>query len=83
MAAVACAYGRATGTMPTSFPINHGGALGFEPFPTVPPVPQSPVDGLAKAHIKRPKKKKRAKKKAQSRRKKAPSKRNTPAKKAD
>ncbi|WP_216216784.1 molybdopterin cofactor-binding domain-containing protein [Amycolatopsis aidingensis] len=44
MAAVACAYGRATGTMPTSFPINHG-TLSFEPKPTVPPVPQSPADG--------------------------------------
>ncbi|MFD4636485.1 molybdopterin cofactor-binding domain-containing protein [Lentzea sp. NPDC058436] len=47
MAAVACAYGRATGTMPTSFPINHG-TLSFTPKPTVPPVPQSPADGLAR-----------------------------------
>ncbi|HET9139484.1 molybdopterin cofactor-binding domain-containing protein [Actinophytocola sp.] len=46
MAAVACAYGRATGTMPTRFPINHG-TLSFEPKPTVPPVPQSPTDGRA------------------------------------
>ncbi|ACZ87932.1 molybdopterin cofactor-binding domain-containing protein [Streptosporangium roseum] len=45
MAAVACAYGRATGTMPTSFPINHG-TLSFAPKPTVPPIPQSPADGL-------------------------------------
>ncbi|MGV9915194.1 molybdopterin cofactor-binding domain-containing protein [Streptomyces tendae] len=45
MAAVACAYGRATGTMPTVFPINHG-TLSFEPKPTVPPVPPSPTDGL-------------------------------------
>ncbi|MER6347963.1 molybdopterin cofactor-binding domain-containing protein [Streptomyces sp. NPDC001595] len=45
MAAVACAYGRATGTMPTSFPINHG-TLSFTPKPTVPPVPASPTDGL-------------------------------------
>ncbi|NUO96615.1 MAG: xanthine dehydrogenase family protein molybdopterin-binding subunit [Nonomuraea sp.] len=45
MAAVACAYGRATGTMPTSFPINHG-TLSFTPKPTVPPIPQSPTDGL-------------------------------------
>ncbi|MEV5502664.1 molybdopterin cofactor-binding domain-containing protein [Nonomuraea fuscirosea] len=44
-AAVACAYGRATGTMPTSFPINHG-TLSFTPKPTVPPVPPSPADGL-------------------------------------
>lgn len=47
MAAVACAYGRATGTMPTTFPINHDQPLGFTPFPTVPPIPQSPTDGLA------------------------------------
>jgi len=46
MAAVACAYGRATGKMPTSFPINHDGPLGFEPLPTVPPIPQSPTGGL-------------------------------------
>ena len=45
-AAVACAYGRATGSMPTSFPINHDGPLGFEPLPAVPPIPQSPTDGL-------------------------------------
>ncbi|MEV6165427.1 molybdopterin cofactor-binding domain-containing protein [Streptomyces sp. NPDC052052] len=45
MAAVACAYGRATGTMPTSFPINHA-TLSFVPKPTVPPIPPSPVDGL-------------------------------------
>lgn len=46
MAAVACAYGRATGTMPTSFPINHNLPLGFTPYPTVPPLPPSPTDGL-------------------------------------
>ncbi|GAB3488280.1 molybdopterin cofactor-binding domain-containing protein [Amycolatopsis cihanbeyliensis] len=45
MAAVACAYGRATATLPTSFPINHG-TLSFEPKPTTPPVPPSPTDGL-------------------------------------
>ncbi|HEY7487091.1 MAG TPA: molybdopterin cofactor-binding domain-containing protein [Streptosporangiaceae bacterium] len=44
-AAVACAYARATGTMPTRFPINHG-TLGFEPFPVEPSTPQSPTDGL-------------------------------------
>ncbi|MEU6273700.1 molybdopterin cofactor-binding domain-containing protein [Streptomyces populi] len=49
MAAVACAYGRATGTMPTSFPINHG-TLSFVPKPTVPPVPPSPTDGLDHAY---------------------------------
>ncbi|MBB5895379.1 molybdopterin cofactor-binding domain-containing protein [Kutzneria kofuensis] len=45
MAAVACAYARATGTMPTYFPINHG-TLGFEPYPTEPSTPQSPTNGL-------------------------------------
>ena len=39
MAAVACAYARATGTMPTEFPINHNEPLGFIPYPTVPPLP--------------------------------------------
>jgi isoquinoline 1-oxidoreductase subunit beta len=46
MAAVACAYARATGTMPTSFPINHNGPLGFTPLPTTPSTPQSPTNGL-------------------------------------
>jgi isoquinoline 1-oxidoreductase beta subunit len=46
-AAVACAYARASGTMPTSFPINHDSPLGFTPAPRVPPVPASPTDGLA------------------------------------
>ncbi|MEU9112302.1 molybdopterin cofactor-binding domain-containing protein [Streptomyces sp. NPDC048483] len=50
MAAVACAYGRATGTMPTTFPVNHGEPLGFEPLPTVPPIPASPTDGLSRAY---------------------------------
>ncbi|HEX6449434.1 MAG TPA: molybdopterin cofactor-binding domain-containing protein [Trebonia sp.] len=45
MAAVACAYARATGTMPTRFPINYG-TLGFTPLPTEPSTPQSPTDGL-------------------------------------
>ncbi|MCL8011514.1 molybdopterin cofactor-binding domain-containing protein [Streptomyces sp. AS02] len=49
MAAVACAYGRATGTMPTTFPLNHGEPLGFEPLPTTPPIPASPTDGLSRA----------------------------------
>jgi isoquinoline 1-oxidoreductase beta subunit len=49
MAAVACAYGRATGTTPTEFPINHGEPLGFEPLPTSPPIPASPTDGLSRA----------------------------------
>ncbi len=46
MAATACAYARATGTLPTRFPINHDGPLGFTPLPTEPPIPQSPTDGL-------------------------------------
>jgi isoquinoline 1-oxidoreductase beta subunit len=49
MAATACAYWRATGTMPTEFPINHNEPLGFVPYPTVPPIPQSPTDGLSYA----------------------------------
>lgn len=49
MAAVACAYGRATGAMPTTFPVNHAEPLGFEPLPTTPPIPASPVDGLDRA----------------------------------
>jgi isoquinoline 1-oxidoreductase beta subunit len=48
MAAVACAYARATGKTPTSFPVNYDGPLGFEPYPTSPPIPQSPTDGLEK-----------------------------------
>ncbi len=49
LAAVACAYARATGTMPTYFPINHG-TLGFEPYPLEPSTPQSPTDGLGNAN---------------------------------
>lgn len=48
MAAVACAYGRATGAMPTRFPINHG-TLSFTPKPTIPPIPASPTDGGLRA----------------------------------
>ncbi|AKU16654.1 molybdopterin cofactor-binding domain-containing protein [Luteipulveratus mongoliensis] len=46
VAAVACAYARATGKVPTRFPINHN-TLSFEPKPFIPSVPESPVDGLA------------------------------------
>jgi isoquinoline 1-oxidoreductase beta subunit len=49
MAAVACAYARATGTMPTMFPINHNAPLGFTPSPVIPPLPPSPTDGLSNA----------------------------------
>lgn len=47
MAAVACAYARATGTMPTSFPINHNQPLGFTPYPTEPSIPEEPTNGLS------------------------------------
>jgi isoquinoline 1-oxidoreductase beta subunit len=50
MAAVACAYERATGRMPTSFPINHHDPLRFKPKPFVPPIPPSPVNGLKKTY---------------------------------
>jgi isoquinoline 1-oxidoreductase subunit beta len=50
MAAVACAYGRATGTVPKTFPINHDKPVGFTPLPTVPPIPQSPTNGLSEAY---------------------------------
>jgi isoquinoline 1-oxidoreductase beta subunit len=48
LAAVACAYARATGTLPTRFPINHG-TLGFTPLPLEPSTPQSPTDGIDNA----------------------------------
>ncbi|HWF51907.1 MAG TPA: molybdopterin cofactor-binding domain-containing protein [Solirubrobacteraceae bacterium] len=47
MAAVACAYARATGTVPTSFPINHTAPRGFTPYPTTPPLPDPPTHGVA------------------------------------
>jgi len=50
MAATACAYARATGKMPTEFPINHNLPLGFTPYPTTPSIPPSPTDGLAHAY---------------------------------
>jgi isoquinoline 1-oxidoreductase beta subunit len=46
VAAVACAYARATGKVPRRFPINHDDPIGFEVKTFVPPVPQSPTDGL-------------------------------------
>ncbi|GAB1332024.1 molybdopterin cofactor-binding domain-containing protein [Streptomyces sennicomposti] len=46
VAAVACAYARATGTVPTRFPVNHG-TVSFEVKPFVPPVPESSSDGLS------------------------------------
>ncbi|MFD7075596.1 molybdopterin cofactor-binding domain-containing protein [Nocardioides sp. NPDC059952] len=47
MAAVACAYARASGEMPTEFPINFHEPLHFEPKSFIPSVPESPTDGLA------------------------------------
>jgi isoquinoline 1-oxidoreductase subunit beta len=49
MAATACAFARATGRLPTEFPINHNQRLGFKPYPTVPPIPPSPTNGLQEA----------------------------------
>lgn len=46
-AATAAALARATGKLPTTFPVNHDDPLPFEPLPTVPSVPQSPTDGLS------------------------------------
>ncbi|WP_395657221.1 molybdopterin cofactor-binding domain-containing protein [Nocardioides sp.] len=48
-AAVACAYARAVGEVPAYFPLNHRDPLRFRPKPTVPPIPQSPTNGLRKA----------------------------------
>ena len=45
-AAVACAYARATGEMPTEFPINFRDPLHFEPKSFVPSVPEAPTNGL-------------------------------------
>lgn len=45
-AAVACAYGRATGTTPTSFPIGHDKGVPFKVKTFQPPLPPSPKDGL-------------------------------------
>ncbi|HWI44337.1 MAG TPA: molybdopterin cofactor-binding domain-containing protein [Nocardioides sp.] len=46
MAATACAYARATGKLPTEFPINYRDPLHFEVKSFIPSVPESPVDGL-------------------------------------
>lgn len=44
--AVASAYSRAVGTQPTEFPINHQAPLHFPVKAQVPPIPQSPRNGL-------------------------------------
>jgi isoquinoline 1-oxidoreductase beta subunit len=66
MAAVACAYARATGTTPTEFPLNYHAPLHFVPMPTSPPIPQSPTNGLAKDQVRarsvtKPRRKKKTK----------------------
>ncbi len=59
MAATANAYAKATGKMPTEFPILHNRSdLGFDPQPSVPSIPQAPTDGLTRFGV-RPKKKKK------------------------
>lgn len=45
-AAVACAIGAARGTYPDYLPISHNAGIPFEVKPHVPPIPQSPTDGL-------------------------------------
>jgi isoquinoline 1-oxidoreductase beta subunit len=45
-AAVVCALARATGHQSTTFPVNHDDPLPFDPFPTQPPIPPSPRNGL-------------------------------------
>jgi isoquinoline 1-oxidoreductase beta subunit len=45
-AAIACAYARATGKVPTYFPLDHKDPLPFTPYPTSPPIPPSPTNGL-------------------------------------
>ncbi|MGV3564057.1 MAG: molybdopterin cofactor-binding domain-containing protein [Nocardioides sp.] len=44
-AAIACAYARATGKLPTRFPINHD-TISFKPKSFIPPIPPSPRNGL-------------------------------------
>lgn len=44
-AAVACAYARATGTVPKRFPINHDDPISFDVKSFVPPVPPAPTNG--------------------------------------
>lgn len=50
MASVACAYARAVGKVPTEFPIQHQKDLPFHPHEIVPPIPQSPTNGLDMAY---------------------------------
>lgn len=45
-AAIACAYARASGTMPTEFPIGHNKGVPFKVKSFEPPIPASPTNGL-------------------------------------
>lgn len=75
MAATANAYAKATGKMPTEFPIMHNRAdLGFDPQPRVPSIPQAPTNGLTRFGVRPKKKKPAAKKKAPARKSKSTSK---------
>lgn len=52
MAATACALARATGKLPTEFPVNFR-RLGYKPFPASPSIPPSPKNGIALAAAER------------------------------
>jgi isoquinoline 1-oxidoreductase beta subunit len=68
MGATANAYAKATGKMPTEFPILHNRSdLGFDPQPRVPPIPQAPTNGLTRFGV-RPAVKKKPATKAPKRR---------------
>lgn len=45
MSAAATGYSRAVGRMQTTFPVTYDD-IGFKPYPAVPPIPESPKDGL-------------------------------------
>lgn len=63
MAATANAYWKATGTMPTEFPILHNRKdLGFVPQPRVPSLPEPPTDGLTRFGVRTKAKKRRTRK---------------------
>ena len=50
MAATACAFARATRTLPAYFPVNHRDPLAFTVKPFSPPIPQSPRNGLRRTY---------------------------------
>ena len=50
MAATACAFARATRTLPEYFPVNHRDPLAFTVKPFSPPIPQSPRNGLRRTY---------------------------------